>query len=153
MVPSTSSHDWVWDTSAAAAGVAAIDAEERPVTPASVAIEFGDISYGILPQRGCAIVVASGEIDTYSAAGLREALDCAAMISDQLIIDMTELRFIGSSGLSVLLGADRRGRQRSMSVVRPPRVMRKLLHLTGVGDVVTVYATREEAVEALSDKT
>jgi anti-sigma B factor antagonist len=122
------------------------------MTPASVAIEYGDTSYGIVPHRGCAVVVASGEIDVYSAAGLREALDCAAMFSDQLILDMTELRFIGSTGLSVLLGADRHGRQRSISLVHPPRIMRKLLQLTGVGDIVTVYASREQAVDALGDE-
>jgi len=112
-----------------------------------------DTSYEILYQRGCAVVITKGDIDMYSAPYLHEALDAAAVISQRLIVDLAGVHFVDSCGLGVLVGAQRHGPQRSVSLVDPPPILVKLLHVTRLGRVLTVYPSREEALEAVGDKT
>jgi anti-sigma B factor antagonist len=109
----------------------------------------GDTTYQILHQHGCAVVVTAGDIDIRSAPYLREALDAAAVMSDRLIIDLTHVQFIDSCGLGVLVGARRRDHARSVSLVRPPPVLSKLLHITRLGGVLAVYPSREDALDAV----
>jgi anti-anti-sigma factor len=116
------------------------------MTTACVAAANDDTSYEILNQDGCAVVITAGDIDLHSAPYLREALDAAAVISDRLVVDLTDVHFVDSCGLGVLVGAQRRRRARSVALVQPPPVLSKLLRLTRLGGVLPVYPTREDAL-------
>ena len=120
------------------------------MTSASVPFTDDDASYEILHDRGCAIVVTSGDIDVQSARHLHEALEAAAVISDRLIVDLTHVPFVDSYGVGVLVDAPRRTQHPPVSLVRPPPVLRRLLDLTGLGEVMPVYMSREEALAALA---
>ncbi|MFF8610357.1 STAS domain-containing protein [Streptomyces sp. NPDC015346] len=84
--------------------------------------------------RGRVRVAVSGEIDFVSAPRLRAALDAA--LSDgarRVVVDFGEVQFCDCYGLSVLLRARRRARERGMdlrlvNVDAPP--VRRLLELT-----------------------
>jgi anti-sigma B factor antagonist len=119
------------------------------MTSACVRATDDDISYEIHHQQGCAIVVTAGDIDLHSAPYLREALEAASVLSETVVVDLTDSQFVDSSGLGVLVGAHRRGRQRAVSLVKPPPILRKLLRLTRLGAILTVYETRAEALAAL----
>lgn len=110
-----------------------------------------DASYEILHERGCAIVVTSGDIDLDSARHLQEALEAAAVISDRLIVDLTDVQFVDSYGLGVLVDAPRRAQHpRPVSLVHPPAVLRTMLDITGLGEVMPAYMSREEALAVLA---
>ena len=111
-------------------------------------VETGNpASYRVEHEQGCAIVVGSGEIDLATVAEFHRALDVAAALSGRIVVDLEDVRFMDSSGLGVVLRARGRGRPPSISLVRPPNVLRKVLHLTSLGELLPVYPTRQDAID------
>jgi len=82
----------------------------------------------------------SGELDQHSADGVRDALD--ALIADgsvrELVLDMSRVSFMDSSGLGVLLGRYRtlnaRGGRLLLSAVPAP--IDRILKLSGMYSLV-----------------
>ena len=101
---------------------------------------------------GYVVVAAHGEIDLDTAVGLHQAVQTALRFSPHLVVDLTQVNFIDSSGLGVLVGARRKATalSGSVSLVHPPPVLRRLLDVTGLGDVMPAYMSREEALAALA---
>lgn len=100
-------------------------------------------------QRDRLTVALTGELDHYSAIGVRRELD--ALLSDEavrhLLLDMTELKFMDSSGIGVILGRYRILNARGGSVwVRNmnPQISR-IFHLSGMGQVIHVAEPTKEA--------
>ncbi|WP_436778363.1 STAS domain-containing protein [Yinghuangia sp. YIM S09857] len=82
---------------------------------------------------GLALIVAAGEIDLDSAAGLRTAAD-TALRSDpaELHIDLSRITFCDSTGLHALVRAHRIAAQAGATVtVTASTQVRRLLELTG----------------------
>ena len=71
-------------------------------------------SFRVEEMHERAVVVASGDIDMTTASGLREALAAATQASAHVVLDLTSVKFMDSSGIAVLLNAyrDRAGGQR-----------------------------------------
>ena len=103
-------------------------------------------TYRVEREQGCAVVVASGEIDLHTAKGLRRALAVAVELSGHVVVDLTDVNFM-DSGLAVVLRARGRDGMPSVVLVHPPHMLRKVLHLTGLSDVVPVYRTRQNAID------
>ena len=96
------------------------------------------------------MVVASGEIDMTTAPGLREALGAASQASAQVVLDLTSVTFLDSSGIAVLLDAlkGQRDRQASpLSLAGAPTSIRRVLDLTRVSRMFPTYETLAEALE------
>jgi len=97
------------------------------------------------------VIAVSGELDLASSPALQEELDrVASSDSELLIIDLRELDFMDSTGLSVLVRAHLRAEEhgRQLAMVRGPQQVQRLLSLTGVGDRLTVVDTPEELLGA-----
>jgi anti-anti-sigma factor len=85
------------------------------------------------PDRDC--VAVQGELDIYTAPSLEHAvLEVERATPPLLMIDLTGLSFIDSTGLSVLLAAAERARRegRRLIVVRPPLPALRVFTLTRV---------------------
>jgi anti-sigma B factor antagonist len=99
-------------------------------------------------EAGAATVIAvSGELDLASSPALQEELERAtASGTPMLIIDLRELDFMDSTGLSVLVRAHQRIEEqgRQLAMVRGPQQVQRLLSLTGVADRLTLVDTPEE---------
>jgi anti-sigma B factor antagonist len=93
-----------------------------------------------------AVVIAAGEVDLFTAPALREAVLAATQVSDALVIDLTDVRFIDSTGIGVLVGAAGRPRRRQVALVGPTPMMCKVLQVTGLDQVFPVFATMQEAL-------
>ena len=68
-------------------------------------------SFGAEASRsnGQAVVAVHGEVDLYTAPRLWEAIDTAmASTPHELVIDLTDVTFLDSAGLSVLVRAHKR---------------------------------------------
>ncbi|NUR07540.1 MAG: STAS domain-containing protein [Nocardioidaceae bacterium] len=100
-------------------------------------------------EHGVGVVVASGEVDLATAPSLRQAIsDHLAAGQTLLLLDMTDVTFIDSTGLGILVGAAKkaRGLGGSMRLVCDnPRILR-LLTITGLARALPVHPTRAEAV-------
>jgi anti-sigma B factor antagonist len=93
-----------------------------------------------------------GEVDVSAVHALTTALDAAIRESEgAFVIDLCDVEFLDSSGLSALLRARAllARDDRQLAVVCPPGPVRRLFDLAGVGELVVVLATREEALSAL----
>lgn len=94
-----------------------------------------------------------GEIDVYTAPDLRDNLgETVDSGAPNLVINLESVRYIDSSGLSVLLETHKRTRARdgNMSVICNHTQILKLFSLTGLNKVLQVFGTEAEAVEAVS---
>lgn len=97
------------------------------------------------------MIALRGELDVATVPefgdALREAMDsgCTA-----LVIDLSELTFLDSTGLMVLLNGLRRVRRKDGRLVLActnPSVLR-LFDVTGTSATFTIVETREQAIEA-----
>ena len=89
----------------------------------------------------------SGELDLASSAALEDELVRVAESGvTQLVIDLRELEFMDSTGLSTLVKAHQRAEEtgQGFGLVRGPQQVQRLLSLTGVEDRLTFADTPEE---------
>jgi anti-sigma B factor antagonist len=98
------------------------------------------------------LVTVSGELDMASALGLAGPLTDIAHDGDgSVVIDLSGLSFMDSTGMSVLLNARRRlTRQgRGMLVICPAGPVMRVFELTSMVETLRVHPSREAAMAAL----
>jgi anti-sigma B factor antagonist len=130
---------------------AAGERDAAMTTPRSAADMDGRASFQVLAASDSLVVVAAGEIDLSTAPAFCEALQMAAQKSDHIIVDLASLSFIDSIGIRELVTIRREHPHRRVALVQPPQMLRKLLDLTGLGDLFTVYESRQDAVAHRAD--
>lgn len=98
---------------------------------------------------GWQIVSVSGEVDIATAPELRERLHALlGQGSTQLIVDLSGVGFLDSTGLGVLVGALKRVRTQGGDlrlVSTEPRIT-KIFEITRLDSAFGVYGSRDEAV-------
>ena len=97
------------------------------------------------------VVAATGELDVYTSPNLRQSLDSVlAEGAEKVVVDLTGLSFIDSSGLGVLVGTQKRIKELprgSFAVVcHDGSTVRRLLTLTGLAHVLSVHDSLSAAL-------
>ncbi|GAA1764091.1 anti-sigma factor antagonist [Nonomuraea wenchangensis] len=99
---------------------------------------------------GDAVVVAvEGELDLFTAPFLRdEVRDAIKQDSAKLVLDLQQLSFMDSSGLSVLIEAWRlaTGEGGGVSLAAPQAPVARILRTTGLDRRIKVYSDVDSAV-------
>jgi anti-sigma B factor antagonist len=98
-----------------------------------------------------AIVQFAGELDLEGTPRAEAALHEVEEGSPPLlVVDLRPLEYIDSTGLSVLVRADRRAREsgRAFAVVPNDRPVRRLLEMLGVGERLALLNDPEETPKA-----
>ena len=97
-----------------------------------------------------AVIAVAGELDLASSPALREELERAAQDAELVILDLRELVFMDSTGLSVVVRAHQRAVEAGdrFAVVRGGKQVQRLLTLTGVGNRLTVVDQPENLLDA-----
>ncbi|WP_242453637.1 STAS domain-containing protein [Mycolicibacterium sp. P9-64] len=100
---------------------------------------------------GVAIVAASGVIDMLTAPQLEAALrDALVKEPGSLVVDLTEVEFLASAGMGVLVAAhEEAGETTRLCVVAEGPATSRPLKLVGIADIVPLFATLDEAVASL----
>ena len=96
------------------------------------------------------VIAVSGELDIHTAPDLTEVLQVAIATGQPVIVDLTDVTFMDSSGLSVFVSALKRVRESLTSlvlVVSEPRVMR-VFSITGLDTLIDIHATLDSALSA-----
>lgn len=89
-----------------------------------------------------------GSLDLATAPTVRAALaEATEKGGNHLIVDLTQLEFLDSTGLGVLIGAHRRAAERggSFRLVISEGPISRLLNITGLIAVFAVYHSLEDA--------
>jgi anti-sigma B factor antagonist len=127
------------------------DGSDQPQTydPVQRGVPFA-VQRGTLDDR-IGLIALCGEVDISTSPRFKEALQ--ALIDDGLtdvVVDLTEVTFIDSTALGVLVGAVRKLHplQGRLVVVAEGHAVMRPVTLTGLDRVFTVVPSREEAVAA-----
>ena len=84
-------------------------------------------------------LVLSGRLDTSTAPGLEEEVKTGLEGTEDLVFDLTELDYISSAGLRVLLSALKKmQKQGSMKITNPNESVMEIFEVTGFSDILTI---------------
>ena len=116
-------------------------APDQPVRPLTVDVSAAD--FGTL-------VEVTGEVDIATSPQLRAGLAARPRTGGLLVVDVSAVTFMDSSGLSVVLGLEREtaAAGERLAVVCPAGPVRLLFEVTGVDTELPLYATRAAALAA-----
>jgi anti-sigma B factor antagonist len=96
----------------------------------------------------CEVIEVDGELDCQTAPELAEALQHATTDGRPVVVDLSRLRFIDSSGLHILMsGADSENGRRI--VVCPPGNVARVLSIVRADAAMSVYEDLEKALEGV----
>jgi anti-sigma B factor antagonist len=99
---------------------------------------------------GCTVVFAVGEIDLAASSIMREVMDEAVESGRHLIVDLSAVSFLDSTGLGVLLGTHKTiaATHKLMSLAGPSGFVAKVLRITRVDDAIPVHRDLDSALSA-----
>jgi anti-sigma B factor antagonist len=90
------------------------------------------------------VVTLKGELDVYYAPNLREELNAMNNVAP-LILDLSALTFLDSSGIGVLVALNRQTEH--VRLVRGPERIQRVFEITGLMRVLHFYDSVEVALE------
>jgi anti-sigma B factor antagonist len=109
--------------------------------------EFLDTSLA-RPHPDTVVLTVRGEIDTLTAPAFTAAAEELLTASGEiLVMDLTEVRFLASSGLAVLITAAHRAEDRGirLRLVVTNRAVRRPLEITGTAALFDLHSDPESA--------
>lgn len=89
-----------------------------------------------------------GSLDIATSPSVRASLiEAAGQGAHDLIVDLTRLEFLDSTGLGALIGAQRRAQEQQgrVRLVVTEGPIARLLNITGLGRIFAVYRTLDAA--------
>jgi len=98
-------------------------------------------------QGAAEVVTLAGELDMAHAPTVAETLDALSDNERPVIVDLTDLAFIDSSGIHAILRP--RPQQGAVLLVCPPGNIQRVLSVTKIDRVLPVYETLDAAVAAV----
>jgi anti-anti-sigma factor len=108
-------------------------------------------AFGIIqsqPDERTTVVALEGELDLERAPSLKWALiDSVDAGRSQLVIDLSQVRFMDSTALSVLVGVNKSlGEGARMAIVCVNANVLKIFELSGMDGVFAIFPTVEDAL-------
>ena len=94
-----------------------------------------------------------GEVDVYTAPLLRQAImDQVEAGTKHLLVDLTKVEYLDSTGLGILIGGVKRLKEQdgSLRLVGPSARITRIFEITGLNKIFDVYGTEQEALSAAS---
>ena len=104
-----------------------------------------------IERNGSSVVVSlAGELDLYNAHALREALlECCGEAPERLVVDLTEVKFIDSTALGVLIEIRAKLNNRDGLLLAAPGLeTRRALEVSGLDKLFVVRDSVQDALGA-----
>ena len=100
------------------------------------------------PRPGTVLLAVDGEIDTLTAARLRAGLDASQADGSGVVVDLSGVTFLASSGLAVLIGGARRLADLGsrLRLVAASRAVTRPLQVTGADALFDIHDDVASAV-------
>ena len=99
----------------------------------------GLLSVGVVRDDHRLAIIPTGELDMSTAAKLEEAVRAAeATDAKRIVVDLSEVTFMDSTGLKLLLEASARARANSnrLRLIRGPRRVQRVFELTKTEEIL-----------------
>ncbi|TMR94113.1 STAS domain-containing protein, partial [Nonomuraea basaltis] len=118
----------------------------HPSRASSAALTF---THQHLP--GMSVIAIGGDVDRTSSARLAAYLDQVRRPGDHVVLDLSELSFLDSSGLHVVLACARRcaAEDAGVHLAAAHGAPARLFQITGVDAHLPVHGTVEDAITAV----
>ncbi|MGE2833919.1 STAS domain-containing protein [Mycobacterium sp. SMC-4] len=102
---------------------------------------------------GAVVVAAVGAVDMLTAPQLQDVITAAVDRKPSgLIIDLTDVDFLGSAGMQVLMATrNQLGPDTRFAVVADGPATSRPLKITGISDYIEMFATLDLALKTLAD--
>ncbi len=103
-------------------------------------------------RDGLGLLTLTGEVDLYTAPRFKD--DLVALIEDgatDVVVDLSGVTFIDSTALGVIISGVKRLHERDgrLAIVAGSRPVVRILDITGLDKVLTIFETREAAIAGL----
>jgi anti-sigma B factor antagonist len=100
----------------------------------------------VQPLEDARLIRAAGELDMSSAPTLKHRLDAARDEAVTAVLDLSEVTFVDSTGLQLLLEASRSAGRADWSLftVRPSAAVRRLIEISRTGDLLALVEPTAE---------
>jgi len=112
--------------------------------------DFGDtLEVDVTEHDGCTVLTARGTIDYWTVRPLRAAVEEAvAALAPRVVLDLAKVGFVDSTGLSLLVAADRWTRDRGgwFRIAEPADQLRRLLSTTNLDRRLALHCSVAEAM-------
>lgn len=108
-----------------------------------------DLTLETVEASGRTVIAVGGEIDVYTAPKLRDTItDLVAAGSYDLVVDLSAVEFLDSTGLGVLVGGLKKVRSHdgSLSLVCAQDRLLKIFRITGLSKVFDIHPDQEAAL-------
>ena len=101
------------------------------------------------------VIELEGEVDVYTAPQLKhQMISILEGGANELVVDLTNVEYLDSTALGVLIGGLKRMRERdgNMVLVCPSPRIRRVFEITGLDKIFDMSNSEEEALEAMERK-
>jgi anti-sigma B factor antagonist len=101
--------------------------------------------------NGVIVLIASDHMDASNVKAFKEAMQPLLAANDTVLIDMSQLTFVDSSGLGALLSClrtmnNKAGQLKLFAMAKPVQALFELMRMHRI---FAIYETREQALAAL----
>ena len=100
------------------------------------------------------IVKLTGELDHHGADQIREKVDSKIISSNSknLILDLSELKFMDSSGIGIIIGRYKAVSSQGgkLYIVCPSKTINKLIRMCGIEKIITIKDSLNEIYEIIT---
>jgi anti-sigma B factor antagonist len=104
-------------------------------------------------REGVTLVTLGGELDIYTVAGFRQDLEDVDPATQPLVIDLTEVTLLDSSGLGALVSLLNRARsgEGQLGLICPHRRLRRVFEITGLRRAFVFGDDLDDVLGALAE--
>jgi len=104
------------------------------------------------PREGVAVISLGGEVDVYTSPRVKqEVVDLLNNGTHKLVVDLSGVEYLDSTGLGVLIGGLKRARERDgdLKLVCDNLRILRIFEITGLTKIFDIHRTEAEALEKL----
>lgn len=109
-----------------------------------------DLSIDVSSRATSTVITLAGDIDIQTAPALREQLASLPPAPQVIVVDLSAVEFLDSSGVGALVGAAAtlRAAGGSLRLACPPPRVQKVFRISRLAEVIPIYDDVDDAARA-----
>lgn len=101
------------------------------------------------------VIELQGEVDVYTAPQLKqEIIEQLGAGKNQIVVNLTGVQYLDSTGLGVLIGGLKRAREKDgeLTLICPNQRIFRIFEITGLSKIFSIYQNETEALGVLAGR-